>query len=108
LERIGASGCWRKKKIKKVQEQIQMKGLLKRQKKKEGPKIKKEMEYPKAHRIGRRKDAREFKNPKEISKKPQNKINMLTQKPQKKEDTRRRKKKFISFIYKEMPILFTV
>jgi hypothetical protein len=36
------------------------------------------MEYPKAHRIGRRKSAREFKNPKEISPKPQNKINMLT------------------------------
>jgi len=84
VERIGVSGCWRKKKIKKVQEQIQMKGLLKRQKKKEGPKIKKEMEYPKAHRIGRRKDAREFKNPKEISKKPQNKINMLTKNPKRK------------------------
>jgi len=56
----------------------------KKTKKKEGPKIKKEMEYPKAHRIGRRKDAREFKNPKEISKKLQNKINMLTKNPKRK------------------------
>lgn len=53
-----------KKKIKKAQEQIQMKGLLKRRKRKKVPKIKKEMEYPKAHRIGRRRSAREFKNPK--------------------------------------------
>jgi hypothetical protein len=104
------SGCWRKKKIEKAQEQIQMKGLLKRRKRKKVPKIKKEMEYPKAHRIGRR-SAREFKNPKEISKKPQIKINMLTKIPKerrKKIQYTRRKKKFISFIYKEMPILFTV
>jgi len=55
-----------------------MKGLLKRQKRKKSLKGKKGMEYPKAHRIGRRKGAREFKNPKEISPKLQNKINMLT------------------------------
>jgi|SwirhirootsSR3_FD_contig_123_48742_length_979_multi_3_in_0_out_1_1 hypothetical protein len=55
-----------------------MKGLLKRQKRKKSLKGKKGMEYPKACRIERRKDAREFKNPKEISPKPQNKINMLT------------------------------
>ena len=42
------------------------------------------MKYPKAHRIGTRKGAREFKNPKEISQKPQNKINMLTKIPTKK------------------------
>jgi hypothetical protein len=47
-------------------------------KRKKSQKAKKEMKCPKAHRIGRRKGAREFKNPKEISPKPQNKINMLT------------------------------
>jgi len=62
----------------KVKEQIQMKCLLKRQKRKKSPKGKKEMKYPKACRIGPRKGAREFKNPKEISQKPQNKINMFT------------------------------
>jgi len=61
-----------------------MKGLLKRQKRKKPQKVKKEMKCPKALRIGRRKDAREFKNPKEISKKLQNKINMLTKNPKRK------------------------
>jgi hypothetical protein len=41
------------KKRKKVQEQIHMKGLLKRQKRKKPQKVKKEMKCPKAHRIGR-------------------------------------------------------
>jgi len=52
------------KERKKVQEQIHMKGLLKRQKRKKPQKVKKEMKCPKAHRIGRRKGAREFKNSK--------------------------------------------
>jgi hypothetical protein len=73
-------GCWKKEK-KKVKEQIQMKVLLKRQKRKKSQKGKKEMEYPKAHRVGRRKGVREFKNQKEISPKPQSKINMLTKIP---------------------------
>lgn len=73
-----------------------MKGLLKSQKRKKVPKIKKEMKSPKAHRIGRR-SAREFKNPKEIIKKPQSKINMLTKIP--KEIRFKKKKEEIYFIY---------
>jgi len=41
-----------------------MKDLLKRRKRKKPQKAKKEMKYPKGHRNGRRKSAREFKNPK--------------------------------------------
>jgi hypothetical protein len=87
---------WLLEKRKEVQEQIQMKGLLKRQKRKKSLKGKKGMEYPKAHRIGRRKGAREFKNPKEISPKPQNKINMLTKiQKERRYNTIGRKKKLI-------------
>jgi hypothetical protein len=62
------------------------------------------MEYPKAHRIGRRKSAREFKNPKEISPKPQNKINMLTKIPKESRYINKKKEEIdlISFIYKEI------
>jgi hypothetical protein len=54
------------------------------------------MKSPKAHRIGRR-SAGEFKNPKEIIKKPQSKINMLTKIPKKRRF--KKKKEEIYFIY---------
>jgi hypothetical protein len=41
-----------------------MKGLLKRQKRKKSPKVKKEMECPKAYRIGRRKSEESTKTQK--------------------------------------------
>jgi hypothetical protein len=91
------SGCWRKEN-KESSGADPHERSPKKTKRKKSLKAKKEMEYPKAHRIGRRKVAREFKNPKEISPKPQNKINMLTKiQKERRYNTIRRKKKLISF-----------